>query len=142
MKSILKTTISGIVLKAYGKWRNLYSRRATKTWQKNKIKKWGESVVFTAYLLPPHHQNLQLISSAVSVGVAKTQSFLLPQPPIKKYSFLPTGAGHQHFSYLPTLNLVQEAKFLVNVAKRSIDPFRHPTPRIERKEAIHKNRKV
>ena len=110
--------------------------------KKNKIKNWGESVVFTAYLLPPHHQNLQLISSAVSVGVAKTQSFLLSQLPIKKYSFLPTGAGHQHFSYLPTLNLVQEAKFLVNVAKRSIDPFRHPTPRIERKEAIHKNRKV
>lgn len=74
-------------------------------------KKLGESVLFTAHLLPPHHQNLQLISSALSGGVAKTQSFLLPQLPIKKYSFLPTGAGHQHFSYLPTLNLVKEAKF-------------------------------
>lgn len=140
MKSILKTTISGTVLKAYGNEETFTQEELLKLGKKKK--KWGESVVFTAYLLPPHHQNLQLISSAVSVGVAKTQSFLLPQLPIKKYSFLPTGAGHQHFSYLPTLNLVQEAKFLVNVAKRSIDPFRHPAPRIERKEAIHKNRKV
>ena len=49
-----------------------------------KQKKWEESVIFTAYLLPPHHQNLQLISSALLVGVAKTQSFPLPQLPIKK----------------------------------------------------------
>ena len=50
------------------------------------------------------------------------------------------GAGHQHFSFPPTLNLVKEAKFLVNADKRSIDPFLYPAPKTEREEAIHKNR--
>lgn len=66
--------------------------------------------------------------SATSAANQETVSYLL-------------GAGHQYFSYLPTLNLVQEAKFLVNVAKRSIDPFRHPAPRIERKEAYSQEQK-
>lgn len=72
MKSILKTTISGTVLKAYGNEETFTQEELLKLGKKKKKKKWGESVVFTAYLLPPHHQNLQLISSAVSVGVAKT----------------------------------------------------------------------
>ena len=75
---------------------------------------------------PPKLPTYQL---ALSGGVAKTQSFLLPQLPIKKYSFLPTGAGHQHFSYLPTLNLVKEAKFRWMQPKGQQIPFSTQHPR-------------
>lgn len=77
-----------------------------------------------------------------AVGVAKKPDFLLPQLPIKKCSFSPTGAAYQHFSFSLSLNLVKYAKFLVNAAKRSVDSSLYPAPRTEKEEAIYKNREL
>lgn len=51
-------------------------------------------------LLPRYSQ----FSLTFRMSVAKTTGLPLSQLPVKKYSISPLGAGHQHFSFPPTLS--------------------------------------